>query len=267
MKRLVPLFFLYFLLPQNIFAATLSIQNTPSSVNQSDEFSVDVSLGCSGCADSYLRGVFYDSGTSYFGYTQDNSGNFSNAPGSNCTTFFKIAQSDLVSGSWSGKIKFKPDSSSAYFKGSGEYSFKVGRYTSSCSSPSVWSQEVVIDIVGPTSTPTSAPSATPNFSPTKTPTPYLSTASTLTPKTISKAVKSASTVARKDSTASGKNTSNISSPSPTVKKQSLVAGESDSNKDRLILTIVLFSGAILFIIAAGILIKKYRSEITQWINS
>ena len=160
------LFFLFFLLlflsivsANRVFAATLTISNSPAIIDQSQEFRADVSLSCSGCSDSYLRGVFYPSGTSYFGYTQDNNENWSNAPGSNCTTFFKVAQTDLLSGSWSGTLKFKPDISSPYYNGPGEYSFKVGRYTSSCSSPSVWSQEITIAITGPTPTPTPAPTS------------------------------------------------------------------------------------------------------------
>lgn len=261
MKRLVLLiFFLFFLFCQGVSAATLNIQNAPATINESDEFSVDVSLACSGCSDSYLRGVLYDNGTSYFGYTQDNSGNFSNATGSNCTTFFKISQADLVAGSWSGKIKFKPDPNSSNYKGSGEYSFKVGRYTSSCSSPSVWSNEVVVSIIGPTSTPTSVPSAASSFSPTKSPTP--SPTLVLIPKVTSKSVKGASTSVTKAFATLSATPSNLGS---NIGKAS-VLGESQTNKNRLILIITLLLGAVLFIIAAGIIIKKYWREIIEWLN-
>lgn len=271
MKRLVLLiFFLFFLFSQKASAASITIQNTPSTINESDEFSVDVSLNCSGCSDSYLRGVFYESGTSYFGYTQDNIGSFSNAAGSNCTTFYKIAQSDLVSGSWSGKIKFKPDSGSSYYKGSGEYSFKVGRYTSSCTSPSVWSPEILISIIGPSSTPTNALSATPTVSSAKTSTPTPSPtiiSSKITPKPTAKAsVKSASIAVKKDATVAGQDNFYRLNITPTVtfgnKKEEIPALKNNPS-----FLITLSVGGILFIIAAGIFIKKYQSEIWEWINS
>lgn len=170
-------FLLYLFILKSAFAATLSISGVPSSIDQSQEFQLNVNLVCSGCSDSYIRGVFYPSSTSYFGYTQDNNGNWSNAPGSSCTTFFKIAESDLINGSWSGNIKFKPYSGSVYYNGPGEYFFKIGRYTSSCSSPSTWSDEKIVAINGPTPTlvlsPTNSPTPKPTNSPspTKTPTP------------------------------------------------------------------------------------------------
>lgn len=171
--RLILLIFTSLIFTPSVLAAqSLSITNIPSTIDRSQEFSINASLVCSGCSDSYLRGVFYPSGTSYFGYTQDNNGNWSNAPGSGCTTYFKIAQSDLQGGSWSGVLKFKPDKDSPYYNGPGEYLFKVGRYTSSCSSPSVWSTETTIAITGPTPTPTPSPISTPipTSSPTSVPT-------------------------------------------------------------------------------------------------
>ncbi len=169
------LFFLFF--PGYIFAAAqISVSNLPLTIDQAQEFQVDVNFSCVGCGDSYLRGVFYPSGSSYFGYTQDVSGNWSNAPGGNCTTFFKVSQTDLTpDGTWSGKLKFKPDKDSSFYSGPGEYQFKIGRYTPSCSSPSVWSQESTISVTGPTPTPTqtSVPISTSTPIPTKTPTPTL----------------------------------------------------------------------------------------------
>src|SRR3990167_10290396 len=111
---LFSLLILLFFLPSKSHATTLSIENLPSSIDESEEFEVQLTLSCSGSSDSYLRGVFYPSGTSYFCYTQDNSGNWSNSPGSACTTFYKVLQTDLVNGSWSGTLKFKPDKDSSY---------------------------------------------------------------------------------------------------------------------------------------------------------
>ena len=158
---LVPFLLFIFFNFQVAYSATqsLSISGTPLTLDQSQEFEINVLLSCPSCStDSYLRGVFYPSGTSYFGYTQDNFGNWSNAAGGSCTTYFKIAQSDLSKdGTWSGKLKFKPDKDNAYFNGPGEYLFKLGRYTPSCSSPSVWSSEATVAITGPSPTPTNSP--------------------------------------------------------------------------------------------------------------
>lgn len=151
--------------PGEVFAATqsLSTNNVPLTIDQSQDFDVNVTFSCPSCStDSYLRGVFYPNGTSYFGYTQDNSGNWSNAAGGNCTTYFKVAQTDLSKeGTWSGTLKVKLDTGSSYYAGPGEYLFKVGRYTPSCSSASVWSTETTIAITGPTPTPTASPTNTP----------------------------------------------------------------------------------------------------------
>lgn len=48
-------------------------------------------------------------------------------------------------GRWEGKIKVRPDSFDSGFKGTGEYFFKVGRYTASGNGP-VWSNELSIKI-------------------------------------------------------------------------------------------------------------------------
>ncbi len=176
---------------------SLTVDNLPVTIDQAQEFKLNINFSCSSCGDSYLRGVFYPSGTSYFGYTQDNNGIWSNAPGSNCTSFFKIAQTDLDYGSsWSGEIKFKPDPQSSYYTGPGEYSFKVGRYSSSCSSP-LWSTEATVAITGPAPTPvsdftpsTSLPSHTPTPTPTLTssPLPISVTLAPSVPKTTAQPV-------------------------------------------------------------------------------
>jgi hypothetical protein len=176
-------FFIFLIFAKGVFAATqVSVSDVPSGINESGEFEASVLLLCSGCTtDSYLRGVFYPSGSSYFGYTKDNSGNWSNVSGSSCTSYFKIFSSDLSKdGTWSGKLVFKPDTESSYYNGSGEYLFKVGRYTPSCGSPT-WSLESTISIVGPTKTPTPLPTSTPTNTQTPTKTPTLTKSPTPSP--------------------------------------------------------------------------------------
>lgn len=259
-------FILLFILPVSIrtsFAVTqsISLSNLPSTIDQSQEFSLSLSFSCPGCSDSYLRGVFYPSGSSYFGYTKDNNGNWSNAPGSNCTSFFKIAQSDLQTGSWSGVLSFKPDISSSYYNGPGEYSFKVGRYTSSCGSPSTWSNEATIAITGPT--PTFSPTNTPTPpQPTSTPLPTPSKTPTVTPSLSPTSVNSptqsqnssAENVTNSVLGAQDTNSSNNQNKSEQVK----IAGATEHNIIGLIFIVL----GILFLVLCGIVVAwNYREAI------
>jgi hypothetical protein len=162
-----------------VFAATnVSIVQMPASVDERGQVEVDVVLTCTGCSDSYLRGVLYPEGTKYFGFTQNRSGVFTNVAASKCTEYFKITSTDLVEGTWSGRLVMQPDRESSFYVGPGEYFLKVGRYTGSCSSPT-WSAEMTLAITGPTPTPTltptqtPAPTVTPTFTPTISSTPLI----------------------------------------------------------------------------------------------
>lgn len=248
---------------------SLFISGVPSSIDQSQEFQVNVDFSCPGCtSDSYLRGAFYPSGTSYFGYTQDNNGNWSNAAGGNCTAYFKIAQTDLSKdGTWSGKLTVKPDKDSSYYTGPGEYLFKVGRYPSSCSSP-LWSTETTIAITGPSSTPTPAPTNTPVPTstpvPTNTPTPKPTL--TPTPKITPKPISSASNSAATNEAVLGENSSNSQFQIPTDKPQKI---ETFSAKDNTIISkILIFIGIVFLIACVSVfsypyiirIVQKYRNE-------
>lgn len=168
-----------FLCPSPVLAATmsLSVSDIPPVVDQFQEFEVEVTLVCGSCADSYLRPVLYPSGTKYFGYAKNNSGTWTNVPGASCTEYFRIASAEISEGSWSGKLKVKADVDSPYYDGPGEYFFKIGRYTSSCGSPSLWSSETSIAITGPS--PTNTPTPTTGVTSTSTPSP--TTAATPSP--------------------------------------------------------------------------------------
>jgi hypothetical protein len=148
---------LFFFAVSPVTALTLSFSNPPVSIDQNQEFSVDINLICSSCGDSYLRGVFYLSGTNYFGYTKNNSGEWINLPGSQAGSYFRVLADEVKEGSWSGKLIFKPDSADSAYTGPGVYNFKIGRLTSGGSA--TWSDPVPVTITGPM--PTSAPSSTP----------------------------------------------------------------------------------------------------------
>ena len=151
------------LFPASALAITLTFSDVPTSIDRDQELAVDVVMDCNGCKDSYLRGVFYKSGTNYFGLTQNNSGNWI-ATSSDKTQYFHIETA-----SFSGQLKVKPDSADSKYEGPGEYQFKIGRYTSSNSS-ATWADPVVVNITGP-ALPSPTPTPTLTSKPTSTPTP------------------------------------------------------------------------------------------------
>ena len=168
--------------PWEALALTISISNLPMSIDRDQETDVDLFFNCAGCGDSYMRGVFYPSGTNYFGFTRNNGGSWIGTSADR-SLYYAIAKSDLADASWSGKIKVKPDSGDSAYTGPGEYLFKIGRYTSANDSSADWSNELVIKITGPTPTPspTFAPTTNPTVAPTKTPTPAPTSTRTPTP--------------------------------------------------------------------------------------
>ncbi len=262
MKKILPILFLLLVLPPPVFAVSVEINNVPLAVDQSHDFEVDVKLACKGCTtDSYLRGVFYPSGSSYFGYTQDNFGLWSNAASGGCTTYYKITKADLnTEGSWSGKLKFKPDRESSNYNGTGEYSFKIGRYTPSCSGSPTWSEEKIIAITGPTSTPmptqapdpTSTPKPSATLSPAKSPTPIKSgptarptqknAVPTVKQKALQKSVLGAS----------------ISSDKKSISNTPTPKGHKDASSTNILSSILILTGGALILGCAILIFLKQR---------
>ena len=249
------------------FSATqsLSLNNIPVTVDQSGEFEIGITLSCPSCTtDSFLRGVFYPSGTSYFGYTQDNNDNWSNAAGGNCTTYFKIAQADLSKeGSWSGALRFKPDKDSPNYNGPGEYLFKVGRYTPSCSSPSIWSTETTVAITGPTPTltpvpPTSTTVSTPTIKPTATLTPLPSPTKTPTPKPTSSTPSPTQISVLGISQSSSQSVLGDSDEKNREQTKAIVPGES---KSKAIGIIFIFLGIIFLTLCGIVFFLSYRNSL------
>lgn len=174
MRIFVLLILFLILFPGSAFAAiSVNVENVPNSVNIDDEFTADVILTCTNCGTSYLRGVFFypESSTVYSGYTQNNSGEWINSPGSQASSYFKVEE-----GSWSGKLKFRFDLE----KSVGDYFFKVGRYTASGNSFAQDSDAKAVLVLGPSPTPTVTPTQT------ATPTPTTATSTATPPPTPSK---------------------------------------------------------------------------------
>lgn len=152
------------LLPHHVQAVTVTISNTPSSITD-QPFSVNVSIAGASTGTNYLRAnLFPPNTTNYFGYT------FNGASYVNSSDYSQYYPINIdSSGSWSGTIQAKNDSSSGYYTGAGNYSLKIRRYTSSGSSYT-WSNELTLTITEPTPTPSPSPTTQPAPTPTPTPT-------------------------------------------------------------------------------------------------
>lgn len=124
---------------ENIF----DIKDAPSEINSGQEFEISVSLKIpdKSNADFYFKGAFKKDGSSnYFGQTH--TGEWV-ANGEKYSKQLKITTDS--SGNWEGQIKVKPDAEDSGFDGTGEYIFKVARYTDSGNGPT-WSNELKIKI-------------------------------------------------------------------------------------------------------------------------
>lgn len=139
------------------FAVILSLGDYPSEIRPDTEFSVTTTLTCARCGDSYLRAVFFPSDSRYFGFTQNNSGEWI-AASAEKTRYFLVTADQISSGTWSGQIRARPDDQASEYTGPGDYSFKLIRYTVS-GSKSAETDPVILRILGPTLTPV-PPSAT-----------------------------------------------------------------------------------------------------------
>ncbi|MEK7061531.1 MAG: hypothetical protein AAB954_02620 [Patescibacteria group bacterium] len=169
----------------SVFAITLVISNP---VISNDEVTVDVNV--SGLSSmNYLQGMFTQStiNPSYFGYTQNNIGDWYKYSGSYTKeeiqlTFFSFTPQDS---SWSGQLKIKNDPADPDYIGPGTYVLRVKRYTGGSDSSAQTSNDLSVDLayVFPTSTPTETPTSVPNptNTPTATPNPTATPTKTPTP--------------------------------------------------------------------------------------
>lgn len=150
--------------------SSFTISNLPSEINSDESFTASVNLSLPNNPDStfYLKGAFKKADSlNYFGLTRVSGSWIKN--GSTYSNQFSITSDS--SGNWSGNLEIKPDSEDSGFTGSGDYIFKVARYTSTGSGPT-WSNESTINIVsvesidqGGTSVDNSPPTTSPSSSP------------------------------------------------------------------------------------------------------
>lgn len=146
-------------------------------INETDIITVDVlisGLTSRSCPDvkCYLQGSFQKtSGDNYFGYTQNNYEDWVKYLSSPSVDYIKtnLFYFEPVEGSWSGKIKVKNDIESVGYKGPGDYSLKIRRYSGGSTSEAGESNILTVTLT--LSLPTPVPTPTPTETPTTTPEP------------------------------------------------------------------------------------------------
>lgn len=159
-------FFCFLSFTTSVSAIDVTFSPPPSELDVTDTFTTEVSVsGASNDSSYYIRGSFFhkDSPSSYFGYTKNNEGNWHNTP-SEFTSYYKVTGN----GTWD--IEFKPNTTASGYKGSGEYQFKIARYTENGSLS--WSDQIEpIQLIEPS---TPSPTPTPTLQPTPAPNIQLS---------------------------------------------------------------------------------------------
>ncbi len=187
------LFFLFLGLSLNsVQAVNITSESGQTTLGPGEEYSADVVLNIS--ADDgttyYLRGVFYKAGTSdYCGYTWNGTSWFK-GPYSVDEGWKNFLTVQVNSASWSGTLKAKLDTGNSGCSDSGDYRFKIQRFTAA-GSPSFDSQnELALTVQIPTATPTPTQTPTPtseptDIPPTSTPTPVPTSTPTLRPTATS----------------------------------------------------------------------------------
>lgn len=157
-----------------IYAAQISLSSDISDIQEDTEVPIRVlfSVGAKDDTEYYLRGIFYkEDSSNYCGYTWSGSGWYNGPYSDNgWVNLQKIAVKDST---WSGVLKAKIDSHSNGCEVSGQYHFKVQRFTSTGSSSFDTQNDLVFNVTVPTPTATIVPTAmpTPTIKPTKVPTP------------------------------------------------------------------------------------------------
>ena len=155
--------------PTNI-PTTFTISNIPSKIDSTQTFNASISLQLPDNPNSkfYLKGAFKKADSAnYFGLTKVGSDWIKN----NLTYSNQFSVTTDSSGNWSGSLDSKPDSSDSGFTGSGDYIFKIARYTNGGSGPT-WSNESTINISGTSRQGSTETTSTPtSFKITNAPTP------------------------------------------------------------------------------------------------
>jgi hypothetical protein len=158
---------IFFFCLKGAFAAySIVVSNFPQSIdaNNQQDIELEVTVNLGGEAEYYLRAAFShpESPSAYFGYTDEYNG-------AEAKSFYKITTNS--DGEWNGILKIRPDVNSAYFKGEGNYNFKIGYYTAAGNGPNwKYDQAVFLSYSLPSPTPALGPTPVSTLTPTPTPT-------------------------------------------------------------------------------------------------
>ena len=258
---------LFFIFPNSIFA---TIEFNISKFGQiADEVTFDVSItgltsqSCTSENKCYLQGAFQkNNGDNYFGYTQNNSGDWyeytsSLSVDNIISNFFYF---EPQSGSWSGQIKAKNNPTSSSYLGPSEYIFKLKRYSGKSTSSAGDSNTLSINFVETTPSPTQAPTAQPTSAPTQAPITAPTVKPTPTKSPTSKPTTSPTPTEESEETGEpiiSIGDVKIVEATPT----GLVAGATTTNKSSTVAIIFIICG-ILFLGYGGYLLynMKHKNE-------
>jgi hypothetical protein len=151
--------------PFSTFAAQITLSTGTQSISVNDEYDINVhlSVNASDGTTYYLRGVFYQTAGKYCGFTWNGSSWYS-SPVDKGEYFLPVT---LGNGVWDGQLKAKFDSADSDCGNSGQYTFRVIRYTSSGASYATeTTNEQSVSVSLPTPTITPSPTVAPTSSPT-----------------------------------------------------------------------------------------------------
>ncbi|MBM3283158.1 hypothetical protein FJY90_02795, partial [Candidatus Gottesmanbacteria bacterium] len=180
---LILVFIIFFVIfSKSTFAASMTLSNgNPAVISETDrEYQVDINLSINTSDGTiyYLRGAFYQPGTNnYCGYTWNGS-SWYNGPYTTNEGWKNLLAITVSSDSAAVTLKGKLDVNDSGCKKSGNYNFKVQRFTQSGSGTFDTQNEQTITVAVPTLPP--SPTPNPTITPTSKPSP--SAKPTSTPK-------------------------------------------------------------------------------------
>ncbi len=163
-------------------SASFIISQIPTSISSNQSFTVAIDLNLPNNPNStfYLKGAFKKSDSSnYFGLTKVGSDWVKNSS----SFISQVPISTNSQGLWSGTIEVKPDPDDSGLNGSGQYLFKIARYSVSGSGPS-WSNETGLNInyIDAAPSKTSSTAKTSTITQTPSPNPAVLGTSIVNPK-------------------------------------------------------------------------------------
>lgn len=263
---------LFFSPGSSVFASSINLSE-PSTSSISDygqeyQVKVDLLINTSDGTPYYLRGVFYQSGsTNYCGYTWNGSSWF-NGPYSSGDGWKNFLPVTISSSSASVYLKAKLDTDDSGCKNSGNYNFKVERFTTGGSGTFDPQNEQTINITLPTPTPTPVPTSPPTSTtqPSNTPKPPTPTtfrsSSSNTTSVIKSATKNA--ILTTDSPAVlGEEASHSAQLTSEPNLSPTVIVEADSTKSDNLAKILIGVGGLFILGAAvwiGLILKKQKGS-------